>query len=140
MRAAVAAFAADKPWCRYIDTLGSSLYANAMRHAAVMVGNSSSGLIEAPLFKLPAINLGNRQEGRPRGDNVIDCPAETGALGRCLEMAEQVATGLSGHSPYGDGKSAPRIVAAILGAPDREELLYKTFADTDTAFEAPWAL
>jgi UDP-N-acetylglucosamine 2-epimerase len=80
-----------------------------------MVGNSSSGLIEAPIASLPAVNVGDRQRGRLRGDNVIDAPADeraiAAALGRALDPSLRAR--LDGKSPYGDGRSAPRIVALL---------------------------
>lgn len=83
--------------------------------ASAIVGNSSSGIIEAPLLALPAVNVGTRQEGRTRGDNVIDTSVDTPAIVKALRLAIDPAfrAGLSGRSPYGDGRSAPQIVAAI---------------------------
>ena len=84
--------------------------------AAALVGNSSSGIIEAPMLGVPAVNIGRRQEGRTRGDNVIDVPADTAevaaALHRVIDPTFRRA--LSGRSPYGDGKAAPRIIDRIL--------------------------
>jgi len=97
----------------FVDTLGSILYPNALRHASVMLGNSSSGVIEAGMFGLPVINVGDRQKGRERGANVIDVSndpaAVLGALDRVTADGVRVARG----TPYGDGAAAPR-VAAIL--------------------------
>jgi UDP-N-acetylglucosamine 2-epimerase (non-hydrolysing)/GDP/UDP-N,N'-diacetylbacillosamine 2-epimerase (hydrolysing) len=53
---------------RIVPNLGSTKYLSLMRLATIMVGNSSSGLLEAPSFKLPAINIGTRQHGRLRGE------------------------------------------------------------------------
>lgn len=85
--------------------------------AAAIVGNSSSGLIEAPLLRTPAVNVGRRQEGRERGDNVIDVPAHRDAIAAAIRRAirPDFRAGLSGASPYGDGRAAPRIVARLLG-------------------------
>lgn len=87
--------------------------------ALAIVGNSSSGIIEAPLLGLPAVNVGTRQEGRTRGDNVIDTPADTGAIHEALRVAldPRFRSALSRRSPYGDGRAAARIVAAIARAP-----------------------
>ena len=76
----LATFAAARPWASFRDSLGLSLYANALRYADVMIGNSSSGLIEAALFGLPVINVGLRQEGRLRGLNVQDSPADAARI------------------------------------------------------------
>lgn len=117
------------------DTLGATLYANALRHAAVMVGNSSSGVIEAGLFGLPVINVGGRQDGRQRGANVRDCPADAAAVERLLRS---VPAGLFPSCPYGDGRAAPRVAAALVEAHDTPRLLYKRFATESPHFAAPW--
>ena len=62
-------------------------YVGLLSRAAVLVGNSSSGLIEAPLLKLPVVNVGERQRGRLRGDNVIDVRADRDAIAAALERA-----------------------------------------------------
>ena len=48
-------------------------YLGFLKHSQVVVGNSSSGILEAPTFKIPAVNIGRRQDMRIRGENVIDC-------------------------------------------------------------------
>lgn len=117
------------------ETLGATLYANALRHAAVMVGNSSSGLIEAGLFGLPVINVGGRQDGRQRGANVRDCPADPAAVEQLLRS---VPAHLSPSSPYGDGRAAPRVAAVLAEESDTQRLLYKCFAAENRHFVAPW--
>lgn len=87
-----------------------------MAGAAAIVGNSSSALIEAPLLRLPAVNVGRRQEGRARGDNVVDVPADARAIALAIRtvIAPSFRAGLSGQSPYGDGHAAQRIVDRVL--------------------------
>lgn len=122
-------WATDRPTARVLAGLGSQ-YAGALVHAAAMAGNSSSGLIEAPSFGLPVVNIGSRQEGRDRGANVIDCPgnaeAVIGALKRALDPAFRKS--LSGlPNPYGDGAAAPRIAARLAQEPLTDELRVKRF-------------
>lgn len=117
------------------DTLGAGLYANALRHAAVMVGNSSSGVIEAGLFGLPVINVGNRQAGRQRGGNVRDCAAAAEAVATLLRSVPARA---APDCPYGDGHAAPRVADAITAAHDIDRLLYKRFSTEAVRFAAPW--
>ncbi len=97
------------------DALGERRYWALMRLADAVLGNSSSALIEAPIMRLPAVNIGERQRGRLRGDNVIDAepsgPAITAALQRALSTGFRA--GLSPTGPYGDGRSAPRIINAL---------------------------
>jgi len=139
IRARIEEFAAAHPWVSFRDTLGTRLYANAMRHATVMVGNSSSGIVEAALFGLNVINVGRRQEGRMRGANVHDCPNDIAAVAALLDRLTAPATGRPTDSLYGDGKAAPRVARIIRELPDRERLLAKTFsAKTDIRFAAPW--
>jgi UDP-N-acetylglucosamine 2-epimerase len=82
-------FVAEGPARTLVAALGPDVYVNMMRIAAAMVGNSSSGIIEAPSFGLPVINVGTRQTGRERAANVIDVPLDTeavrGALAKALD-------------------------------------------------------
>lgn len=117
----------------YRHSLGADLYPNALRHAAVMVGNSSSGIIEAGMFGLPVINVGGRQDGRLRDGNVRDCPVHAVA-----NMLRDLPPRFSPRSPYGDGAAAPRVADVITERHDLDRLLYKRFAADDAAFVAPW--
>lgn len=137
-RRRIEAFVAARPWAGFCDTLGP-LYASALAHAAVMVGNSSSGLIEAGLFGLPVVNVGGRQDGRERGANVLDCPAEPDAVGKALAVVIRGACLQSVETPYGDGRSGARIAALLAALPPREALLAKRFHSGDATFAAPWA-
>jgi UDP-hydrolysing UDP-N-acetyl-D-glucosamine 2-epimerase len=71
----------------YTPSLGQLRYLSALRAAAAVVGNSSSGLIEAPLCGTPTVNLGDRQRGRLRAPSVIDCREERDAIARALRRA-----------------------------------------------------
>ena len=117
------------------DTLGSDLYPNALRHASVMVGNSSSGIIEAGLFGLPVVNVGGRQDGRQCDGNVLNCVAEAGAV---AELLSNLPPRYPQLSPYGDGAAAPRVADAVTENYELERLLYKRFAADDVEFVAPW--
>ena len=97
-----------------------------------MVGNSSSGLIEAPSFKLPVVNIGNRQRGRLRAANVIDCAPESGAIGAAIRRATspEFRAGLWNLvNPYGDGHAAERIVGVLRKIPLDAALVEKSFYD-----------
>jgi GDP/UDP-N,N'-diacetylbacillosamine 2-epimerase (hydrolysing) len=104
-----------------------------MRNAACIVGNSSSGLLEAPTFKVPAVNIGRRQDGRIRGNNVIDVPLfEEGLIVKALRRAvsKKFRSYLAGHctSPYGDGKTSQRIMRVLLDTPVDDKLLMKSLS------------
>lgn len=104
------------PFIRTFVTIPHRLYLSLMKVAHVMVGNSSGGIIEAPSFRLPVVNIGTRQKGRQRANNVIDVGhnreeiknAIVKALGK--EFRAQLATCFN---PYGEGKTGPK-VAKIL--------------------------
>jgi GDP/UDP-N,N'-diacetylbacillosamine 2-epimerase (hydrolysing) len=122
-----------RPWLRIRPSLDHSLYLSLLAHADVLVGNTSSGIIEAPLLRLPFVNIGDRQAGRERGDNVIDVPARRSEIGLALERALndrefRDRIGRS-ESPYGDGRASERIVAELCRTAISPELLQKQFAD-----------
>ena len=136
-RRRIIAFVKARPWAVFHDTLGTPLYANAMRHAGVMLGNSSSGIIEAGLFGLLVINVGGRQEGRVRGRNLHDLPAEPEAIGAAIaQLASADARCID--TPYGDGRASERIAALVEHLPGRAALLHKRFSDAPVHFTAPW--
>jgi len=89
-------------------------YLSLMKQAAFMIGNSSAGIREAPSFQLPVINIGSRQNGRLRADNVIDVPYDGTAIVSAIRKVmydDGFKASLRGISnPYGDGHSAKRIV------------------------------
>lgn len=99
-----------------VDALGATGFFSLLRESVAMIGNSSSGIIEAPLFRLPVVNVGDRQRGRLRGTNVIDVPASVDALRGALAraMSSEMRTLLEGTtSPYGDGRAARRVVDGL---------------------------
>ena len=103
-------------------------YLGFLRGAACMVGNSSSALLEAPSFGIPAVNIGRRQAQRVQGENVINAPFNTaeiiGAVQRAL--SEEFCESLSGcENPYGDGHSSQRIVDILENTRHDDRLLIK---------------
>lgn len=112
-------------------SLGSRLYFSAMAHARLLIGNSSSGVYEAPSFGIPTVNIGDRQAGRPRARSVIDCAATTGAIRQAIERAHGLdCRGV--QNPFGDGHAAERIVEALAGIKTPAGLVKKTFRDVIT--------
>lgn len=81
------AYAQGRNWLRIHDNLGRQGYFSAMRHAALMAGNSSSGIIEAASFGLPVVNIGQRQAGRERSANTLDAAARVPDILRAVETA-----------------------------------------------------
>lgn len=99
------------------QSLGRVRYLSLLKHAAVMVGNSSSGIIEAPSFELPVVNIGERQAGRLRSANVIDVHGrDRGDISAAVDMAlsKEYRDSLRGlKNPYGDGRASERIVGVL---------------------------
>jgi UDP-hydrolysing UDP-N-acetyl-D-glucosamine 2-epimerase len=119
---------------RIVRNFGTRAYFSVLGRAAAMVGNSSSGLLEAPSFHLPVVNVGSRQRGRVRAANVIDVEAERAAIAAAIQRAtstefRQSLDGLT--NPYGDGHAAARIVEVLATTPLDERLLTKRFRDAD---------
>lgn len=122
--------AAGSSKLRMVDTLGSELYFSAMAHAAAMVGNSSSGIIEAASLKCPVVNVGARQRGREQSGNVIDVPVDQAAIEAAIETAASPAfrAGLSDIiNVYGDGHAGRRIAERLEAVSNPGELLVKRF-------------
>ncbi len=119
-----------------VANLPTRAYLSAMRLAAAMVGNSSSGIVEAGSFGLPVVNIGRRQTGRVRGPNVIDVPCDTEAIANALRRAltADFRAGLKGMvNPYGRGDAAERIVARLKEVPLDRRLIVKKFHDLSSA-------
>ncbi|HKQ60792.1 MAG TPA: UDP-N-acetylglucosamine 2-epimerase [Candidatus Polarisedimenticolaceae bacterium] len=108
--------------------LNPRVYWSLLRAVALMLGNSSSGIMETPALELPTVNVGLRQQGRERARNVLDAPAETAAILATVERALDPGfrAALSGMAnPYGDGHAAERIAAVLVETPLGERLLHK---------------
>ena len=132
LRALIHEYVAAHPSAQAVENLGSEGYATAMSLATAMVGNSSSGIIEAASFALPVVNVGSRQAGRVRGSNVIDCDARRGEISAALSsaLAPAFRAGLAGvANPYGDGSAAVRIVDRLASEKLGAALLLKRFHD-----------
>lgn len=111
------------------ESLPRKEYLGLMKIASIMVGNSSSGIIEAPSFGLPVVNIGIRQEGRERGKNVIDVGHNkqeiVNAIGKALTDKEFLGEVKRCESPYGDGKASQRIAEILSKVEITPQLLQK---------------
>ncbi len=98
------------------ESLGMIRYLSALQYCEMVIGNSSSGIIEAPSFHIPTVNIGNRQEGRVRGRSVIDCSCAAeeiiGAVHKAQEMKKNGAL-LSEGNPYEGVETSSRILQVI---------------------------
>ena len=102
----------------YHPSLGQDVYLSALAEADVVVGNSSSALIEAPVLGTPTVNIGSRQDGRVRGSSVIDCGVSAEEITSAVRAALAVDRA-TGGSPYGDGHAASRICRLLKELPVR---------------------
>lgn len=113
------------------DSMGQNRYLSALKHVKIVIGNSSSGLIEAPSFKVPTINIGERQRGRTKSPSVIDCePFEK-------DIAENIRLALSEEfklkvqntrNEYGTGGASKKIFEILKTFP-LGNILKKSFYD-----------
>ncbi|OCW56999.1 UDP-N-acetylglucosamine 2-epimerase [Hoeflea olei] len=102
---------------RLVSSLGQLRYLAAMKHAAMVIGNSSSGIIEAPAVDVPTVNIGSRQEGRLRARSIIDVPETADAIGAGIARALDPAFRKDlkdAEPPYGrPGNATGRIVSVL---------------------------
>lgn len=121
-------YVATHPNASVYTSLGQVRYLSAMSQVDAVVGNSSSGLYEAPSFGKPTVNIGDRQKGRLQAASVINCGQEAGAIAAAILHA--LATDCSGAvNPYGDGNSSVRIKERLKNIVRPSELLKKHFFD-----------
>lgn len=112
-------------------SLGQLRYLSLLQYVNAVVGNSSSGLIEAPSFKVPTINIGDRQKGRLKAASVVDCkPVKSDIINAFAKIhSEQFQKLLpTVENPYGDGGATEKIID-ILSRISLDDILKKTFFD-----------
>ena len=108
---------------KLVASLGMKRYLSAVKHAQFVLGNSSSGIIEAPALGVPTVNIGDRQQGRIMAKSVIDCEPERSAMiaamDQALRLSEQIRVDrqlrerLRVENPYGDGHTSEKIMAVL---------------------------
>lgn len=128
IRRAVEIFVDSRPHAVAREHLGRILYVNLMRIGSAMVGNSSSGIIEAPSFALPVINVGRRQEGRIMAENIINVPVDAESVRAALSRAlsREFRDSLKElQNPYKVGDAAATIVERLKTVSLDERLLFK---------------
>lgn len=122
------AYADTHQHLRCYTSLGMKRYLSALKYARFVIGNSSSGLLEAPVLGIPTVNIGNRQKGRIRGKSVVDCKPESEDIMDAIQNAllmniEKI------ESPYGYGKTSGKIVEIIKKELDANHSVVKKFYD-----------
>lgn len=116
---------------RLFDSLGSSRYLSLINQVDVVLGNSSSGIVEAPYMKTPTVNIGDRQRGRLRARSIIDCVADRSDIEKAIRKAispEFREICRETVSLYGTGDSSRRIKDVLARIP-LEGLIRKSFVD-----------
>ena len=115
--AATQAFAAAHPGrAGFVQSLGLRRYLSAMQYAALVAGNSSSGVVETPTFGVPAVNIGSRQAGRILCANVLSCPGDAAAIETAIRTALTpafAAKAKTARSPYFGGDTSGKIVRVL---------------------------
>ena len=97
-----------------VENLDHLTYLSLLQYAEMMVGNSSSGIIESASFNIPSVTVGSRQDGRIKASNTFSCPCETDAILTAIDRAmEWNATVGKCDNLYGDGQSSKRIVGVL---------------------------
>ncbi len=109
-------------------SLGQHRYFSALALSDAVVGNSSSGLYEAPSFKVPTINIGDRQQGRLQATSVIDCPVDSQAIFQAI-TASFTHDCSQTVNPYGTGNSSQAITAVLQALDNPRSLIKKHFFD-----------
>jgi len=118
-------------WCQ---SLGRKRYLSILQYVSVVVGNSSSGLIEVPSFCKPTVNIGNRQKGRESAASVIHCEMVTESIVKAIQKAlsYEFQGGLKTiKNPYGKGDSSKEIVSALSGWLGSSRAVEKFYDITD---------
>lgn len=119
------------PWFSVAKNVPREVFLGLLKYSSVIVGNSSCGLIEAPFFRRPCVNIGRRQKGRFQGCNVINVPHEAKSIERGIRRALSATfkkTIFRSKSPYGDGNSSQKIVKILSTINFDNNLLHKELA------------
>jgi GDP/UDP-N,N'-diacetylbacillosamine 2-epimerase (hydrolysing) len=109
-----------------LENVEREQYLMLLANATILVGNSSSGILEAPSFKIPVVNIGNRQRGRQQASNIFNCgyleDEISAAIKRCLNSESIREACAQAINPYGDGQSSERICEVLRDIPIDQNL------------------
>jgi GDP/UDP-N,N'-diacetylbacillosamine 2-epimerase (hydrolysing) len=125
----IKAFCRNRVDFHFFESLGQKRYLSCLSNFDVVVGNSSSGLLEAPTFGIRTINIGNRQRGRLQATSVTDCKLDPAAIRSCLEQALNATSEgrrLVVDNPYGSGGASKKICEKIRSV-NLDNILVKAF-------------
>lgn len=128
-------FASNHPSRIFLkNSIGQLNYLSALKHCELVIGNSSSGIIEAPSFHIPTINIGKRQQGRTQSDTVINCEGKTELISDAIniglsEQFKEICR--QAKNPYGEGNSSEKILETLISCP-LDNILFKKFYDVES--------
>jgi GDP/UDP-N,N'-diacetylbacillosamine 2-epimerase (hydrolysing) len=121
--------------CLVVASLGVRRYLSALKHASMMIGNSSSGIIEGPVLKIPTINIGDRQKGRIMAESIICCEPKKDDIVNAIERAlTHEFRDISRHvtNPYGDGNTSSKMAGILHERLEGDKIkLKKEFYDVE---------
>lgn len=116
-------------------SLGMIKYLSALKYSAMVIGNSSSGLLEAPSFGIPTVNIGDRQKGRIQASSVINCEPTIEDIKKAIDIAlskDFTKKAKETSNPYGNGKTSEKVVDVIMEfVLDKKIYLKKKFYDCE---------
>ena len=121
-------FTRRHPASSAFESLGGQMYLSLLGVVDVVVGNSSSGLYEAPTMGTPTVNVGSRQKGRPRASSVVDCESRAEDVRGAIICALSLGKGPF-KNPFGDGGCAGKLVGILESIEHPQALLIKQFED-----------
>ena len=125
-------YAGRRENCQIVASLGMQLYLTALKHASMIIGNSSSGIIEGPASGIPTINIGNRQKGRIMADSIINCLPTAQDIDASIYKAmtpDFVRLAKSAQNPYGNGSTSCSVVEIIKDFLSGDITVLKEFYD-----------
>jgi UDP-hydrolysing UDP-N-acetyl-D-glucosamine 2-epimerase len=126
-------FVASRPHGQVFANLDAITYWSLLRQVDMLMGNSSSGIMESASFSLPTVNVGLRQQGRERPRNVLDAPPDVASILNAVKIARspEFRHSLEGMvNPYGDGFASEKIVQVLTSVPLSKALLMKRHSPT----------
>ena len=118
---------------KIFSSLGQLRYLSAVKYCNVVIGNSSSGLIEVPSFNKPTVNIGDRQKGRIKADSVISCGATKIEIKKAIDLAlssEHQKKIQKTKNPYGSGNVSEKVINTLIKT-SVEKILFKEFYDVN---------
>ena len=128
----VQAFIENHANCYYFKSLGIRRYLSLLRNSEMIIGNSSSGIVEAPSFGIPTVNIGDRQKGRLQATSILNCKTVKEDIVKKIETAlskDFKTLARQTKNPYGSGNTSEGIIREIKNFLQSGESIAKTFYD-----------